>query len=135
MVSTVLVSHGCAPAMADRVQVICQGVSYSAEAADPVRAAALAAAHPELAVVQDADRLDALGAVGLGRMFTYGGAHGGAGRTLADSMLHVDDKLLRLEGLAKTTPGRELARQRTERLRVFKAWWADEIAFASSSLQ
>ncbi|KAK1836261.1 hypothetical protein QBC39DRAFT_410944 [Podospora conica] len=128
LISTLLTSHGCPPPLAERIQTICLGVSYSSEAADPSRVAALVAAHPELAVVQDADRLDALGAIGLGRMFTFGGAK--TGRPMDESMEHVEEKLLRLEGMAKTAVGRELARERSERLSVFRGWWEEERGFA-----
>ncbi|KAK4236679.1 hypothetical protein C8A03DRAFT_16698 [Achaetomium macrosporum] len=126
-VSTLLESHACPPALASKIQTICLGVSYSSEVRDPARVASLIQAHPELAVVQDADRLDAIGAVGIGRMFTFGGAK--TGRSMDGSMEHVDEKLLRLEGMMKTVVGRELARVRAERLRVFQGWWREEIGF------
>ncbi|KAF4580349.1 hydrolase [Ophiocordyceps camponoti-floridani] len=123
LVADVLRSLGAEDALSEKVQAVCLGVSYSAEVRDPARVAALLAAHPELAVVQDADRLDALGAVGIGRTFAYGGAKG---RVLADTMDHVDEKLLRLEAMMKTDTGRLLARERTERLRTMRAWWRQE---------
>lgn len=128
-IASLLTAHGATPALAERIQTICLGVSYSSEAADPARVVSLIAQHPELAVVQDADRLDAIGAIGLGRMFTFGGAK--TGRPMDESMAHVDEKLLRLEGMAKTAVGRELARERSERLEVFKRWWAEERGFAA----
>lgn len=113
--------------LAEKVQAVCLGVSYSGEIANPDRVKELISAHPELAVVQDADRLDALGAVGIGRLFTYGGAK--TGRSMAESMEHLDDKLLKLQYMAKTEIGRQMARERTEKLQTFKQWWTMETEF------
>ncbi|KAF5020144.1 hypothetical protein F66182_7836 [Fusarium sp. NRRL 66182] len=123
MVSDVLVSFGAPTALADTVQAICLGVSYSSEIKDPAHTRALVDEYPELAVVQDADRLDAIGAVGIARTFAFGGAKG---RTLENTMEHFDDKLLLLEGMMKTAEGRRLAKERAERLRLMKEWWQDE---------
>ncbi|KAK0614168.1 hypothetical protein B0T14DRAFT_438711 [Immersiella caudata] len=127
-ISSLLLAHGASPALAEEVQTICLSVSYSTEVKDPSHTLSVIAQHPELAVVQDADRLDAIGAIGLGRMFTFGGAK--TGRGMDESMEHLDEKLLRLEGMAKTEVGRELMKERTERLRVFKRWWGEETGFA-----
>lgn len=120
LVATVLLSLGASQALAEKVQAICLGVSYSSEVKDPARVAALIGEHPELAVVQDADRLDAIGAVGVGRTFAFGGARG---RSLEDTIEHFGDKLVRLEGMMKTEAGRRMARERTERLLQMQEWW------------
>lgn len=60
-------------------------------------------------VVQDADRLDAIGAIGVARAFAYGGEHG---RPLAASVQHFHDKLLLLASEMGTDRGRELAASR-----------------------
>lgn len=86
----------------------------------------------EAKVVQDADRLDALGAVGLARCLMLGGAMGrplyAAGdpfcerRAPDDRVSGVDHfytKLLKLEGTMQTASGRAEARQRTEFLLQF----------------
>ncbi|MFZ0370417.1 MAG: HD domain-containing protein [Halobacillus sp.] len=62
------------------------------------------------AVVQDADRLDAIGAIGIARAFTYGGAKGQSidneeGDT-SSSIQHFHDKLLKLSGMMNTESGR-----------------------------
>lgn len=68
--------------------------------------------HPgtlEGRIVQDADRLDAIGAVGIARTFAYGGENG---RSLEDSLQHFDDKLLLLKDEMNTDTGRKLAEER-----------------------
>lgn len=100
----------------------------STEIKSPSTTLSLIAQHPELAVVQDADRLDAIGAVGIGRCFTFGGAK--TGRDMAGTMEHFDEKLLRLEGMAKTEVGREMMRERTRRMKEFVGWWEEECAIA-----
>ena len=124
LIATLLTSHACPPPLAQTLQKICSGVSYTTERSNPAHTLSLIASHPELAVVQDADRLDAMGAVGIGRMFTYGGAK--TGRSMGGSMAHLDEKLVGLEGMMKTEVGREVARVRGERLRAFREWWVEE---------
>jgi uncharacterized protein len=124
MVRDVLLSFGYAPELADTVQAICSGVSYSTEIKDPSYCASLITQHPELAIVQDADRLDAIGAVGIGRTFTFGGAKKADG--MWETVAHFEEKLERLEGMMKTEMGRMMARERTERLVEFRRQWEEE---------
>ncbi|OAA58203.1 HD domain-containing protein [Cordyceps fumosorosea ARSEF 2679] len=124
-----LTSLGADHSLATDVGVICHGVSYTGEIRDPDAVAALALTHRELAVVQDADRLDAIGAVGIGRLFTYGGAK--TTRPLQGSLKHFDEKLLHLVPLMKTGAGSEMGRERTERLRLFKQWWDEECSITN----
>lgn len=123
LIRDTLASFGAGPELASKVQAICLGVSYSSEIKDPAKVTRLIEEHPELAVVQDADRLDAIGAVGIGRCFAFGGAKG---RGLDDSIEHFGDKLVKLEGMMKTSEGRRLAKARTERVKLMMQWWQDE---------
>ena len=74
--------------------------------------------------VQDADRLDAIGAIGIARAFAFGGSRGrrmydpeGLDRT--STIQHFYDKLLKLKDLMNTATGRELAARRDGWLRAF----------------
>ncbi len=86
---------------------------------------------PEALIVQDADRLDALGATGISRAFAYGAKNGqmickegdfteqnqngGTDSTVA----HFYDKLLLLKDRMNTKTGREMAEQRHRFMRSF----------------
>ena len=63
----------------------------------------------EAKIVQDADRLDAMGAIGVARTFAYGGKKG---RSLEDSVQHFYDKLLLLRDTLNTDEARSLADKR-----------------------
>ena len=60
-------------------------------------------------IVQDADRLDAMGAVGVARTFAYGGRHG---RSIEESREHFYDKLLRLKDMINTPEAEKIAEER-----------------------
>ena len=74
--------------------------------------------------VQDADRLDAMGAIGIARTFAYGGSRG---RRMHDpegvdknaSIQHFYDKLLRLKDSMNTPTGRRMAEERDQFMRQF----------------
>jgi len=74
--------------------------------------------------VQDADRLDAMGAIGIARTFAFGGSrgrriHDPAGFDKGSSVQHFYDKLLLLKDWMNTETGKQLAVQRDAYLRSF----------------
>ncbi len=91
---------------------------------------------PELDVVQDADRLDAIGAIGIARTFNYGGHFGRAlydpnikpnlnmskeeyKKSSAPTLNHFYEKLLLLKDRMNTKTGRQIASQRHEYMQGF----------------
>ncbi|MCZ0701903.1 uncharacterized protein J2T56_000322 [Natronobacillus azotifigens] len=76
-------------------------------------------------IVQDADRLDALGAIGIARAFSYGGSkhrpiYKGEERTDDQSTVqHFYDKLLQLKEQMHTTTAKKIANDRHEFLHTF----------------
>ncbi len=74
-------------------------------------------------IVQDADRLDAIGAVGVARCFAFGGEHA---RPMEESVQHFYDKLLLLTDGLNTAAARALAAPRHAFLETFlKAYYEE----------
>ncbi len=114
---------GVEPTRIDHVQKIIKNMSFKASLG------AVDFQSLEMNIVQDADRLDAIGAIGIARAFTYGGYKN---RTLYDPAIppalnmskeeykkseaptinHFYEKLLLLKDLMKTAAGRSIAQQR-----------------------
>lgn len=113
-------SLGLEPSLITHVQQIIKNLSYKASLGE------INFHSKELDIVQDADRLDAIGAIGIARAFTYGGYKN---RVLYDPEIapnlhmskeeyknsstptinHFYEKLLKLKDLMKTESGKKIA--------------------------
>ena len=102
--------------------------------------ARIRATTPEARILQDADRLEALGAIGLARMFHVAGAIGGALFDDADPMAltrplddrafaldHLQVKLFGLVDTMQTATGRAIATERAEWMASFRTRLLTEI--------
>lgn len=104
------------PEAADRICAVINAVSFHKNRGR----------HPETIegqIVQDADRLDAIGAVGIARTFAYGGKHG---RTLESSIEHFHEKLLLLKDMMNTPGAREMAEERHAFMESYLRQWKTE---------
>ena len=134
-----LLKHNVDSATINHVIKIIENISYSSNLGTEKAFKSL-----ELDVVQDADRLDALGAIGIARTFNYGGFKN---RTMYDPEIapnlnmtkaeykasnaptinHFYEKLLLLKDRMNTTTGHKIAKQRhqymVDFLKQFDAEW------------
>jgi len=118
-----LQSQGVANGIIQHVQQIIQYMSFKNEFDHPVFRS------PEMEIVQDADRLDAIGAIGIARAFSYGGFKGRElynpavlpdlnmdkatyKKSAAPTVNHFYEKLLLLKDKMNTATGRKLAEER-----------------------
>lgn len=133
-----LKDHEVEGAVIDNVLFIIQNMSFSKTLAQKKRAMPI-----EFYVVQDADRLDAIGAIGIARTFAYGGSKG---RPLYDptktaqtinttaeyqalnssTFHHFEEKLLRLKDLMNTPTAKKIAEHRHAFMRQYLAEFLDE---------
>ncbi len=125
-----LESQDASPAIIDAVCDIIRGLSYKGANVE------IDALSPEGQIVQDADRLDAIGAIGIGRAFAYGGH---AGREMHNpevppvmhasyeaykkndgpTINHFYEKLLLLRERMNTATGKRIAAERHSFLELF----------------
>jgi len=78
----------------------------------------------EARILSDADKLDALGAIGIARTFMRAAEHGGS---MNDATSHFHDKLLKLRDMMYTESGREIAEKRHAFLVLFLNTLEDEL--------
>lgn len=103
----------------------------------------------ESRIVQDADRLDAVGAIGIARAFSYGSRHQRSffdpaifpavvssketyRKSYAPTINHFFDKLLKLKSMMKTETGKQLAEQRTQFLVMYLKQFFNEFSVMSN---
>ena len=112
-----LARNGIGGDMADRICAVINSVSFSQNRGRVPETI-------EGRIVQDADRLDAIGAVGIARTFAYGGEHG---RPLSESVQHFGEKLLLLRDMMNTEAAKTIAEKRHALMETFLEELAREL--------
>jgi uncharacterized protein len=116
--------------ISDQVLTVIRNISYSNKK-KPVNND-----DPLLWIIQDADRLDAIGAIGIARAFNYGGfrnnpiyipdVENNPGKS---TIGHFYEKLLKLKDLMNTPTGRAIAGERHKILELFLEQFYNEWNF------
>ncbi len=123
MATEFLISQNCDSAVIEHVVQIIKNISFKGGNK------AQEFTSPELDVVQDADRLDAIGAIGIARTFNYGGFKNRKlydpeikpqldmtvdeyKKSTAPTINHFYEKLLLLKDRMNTTTGKKIAEKR-----------------------
>ena len=143
-----LTEHGLEPEKAQHIRNIINHISFK-KSLDKTSFDSI-----EFRIVQDADRLDAMGAIGIARAFNYGGFRN---RALYDPLIppvtyetseaykksesptlnHFFEKLFLLKDLMRTTTGKKIAEERHEYMvefvERFKNEWEGKIRIRSSN--
>ena len=141
---------------ADRATIFLVAIGYEREFVSEIQhsirahsfSAKVAPETLEARVVQDADRLEAIGAIGLARCLMTGGSMGTqlvfadepfpANRTADDAVSSIDHlfvKLLRLPSLLQTATGRSMAEKRVAFLKNFLRQLAEELFIDQTELE
>jgi uncharacterized protein len=85
----------------------------------------------EARILSDADKLDAMGAVGIARTFIRAGEHHGE---IGDAVDHMHDKLLNLNSLMYTGAAKKIAEERHRVLGAFLQELTGEITLPDTPL-
>ncbi len=130
--------EGCLQPIPDQPRYFCDAFAQEVEADKKDKFDSI-----ELKVIQDADRLDAIGAIGIARTFNYGGFKN---RTMYDPAIkplidqdketyknskaptinHFYEKLLLLKDKMNTVTGRKLAEKRHQFMQQYLDQFYDE---------
>lgn len=133
-----LTSHNVDTDIVDQVLFIIKNMSYSHSISNIVTDTPI-----EFHIVQDADRLDAIGAIGIARAFAFGGNRH---RQLYDptanakeyastkeyrqsessTFHHFEEKLLHIKDLLNTDAAKSIAKERDQYMRGFMTQFLDE---------